>query len=285
MAEIAGRGQVPPATPSEPPPPDATPTIRLTEDGFRDEFREIGSGAIYVWELPVRITHWLIVLSIVVLTVTGLYIHGPFFTAPAVIDGASLMASIRFIHELAAIVFTCSFAVRFYWGFVGNSFASWRAIIPHNRAQLYWGREMAKYYLFLRREPVPVTGHNFLAGAAYTIISIGMVFQILTGLLLVGWIMGSGPIAALFGWGGSFPGGIQGVRLLHYTLTFIFIAFAIHHVYSAILVDTEERNGVLSSMFSGYKNIKPGRTIEALGAAGRPAAPEETRRLDNHEEA
>ena len=47
----------------------------------------------------------------------------------------------------------------------------------------------------------------------------------------------------------------------------------IHHVYSAILIDIEERNGVLSSMFSGYKNIRVGRTVEALGLVG--SAPEE----------
>ena len=104
---------------------------------------QIGSGAIYVWEVPVRITHWLIVSTIVILAITGLYIHGPFFPAPTAAEGASQMATIRFIHELAAIVFMCSFAVRFYWGFVGNSFSSWRAIIPHNREQLHWGREMA----------------------------------------------------------------------------------------------------------------------------------------------
>ena len=34
----------------------------------------------YVWQIPVRITHWLIALSIVVLSVTGLYIGHPFMT-------------------------------------------------------------------------------------------------------------------------------------------------------------------------------------------------------------
>lgn len=259
------------------------PVVKLTKESFEREFGEIGSGAIYVWEVPVRVTHWLIVATIVILTVTGIYIHGPFLTAPTAAEGASQMATIRFIHELAAIVFMCSFAVRFYWGFVGNSFSSWRAIIPHNREQLHWGREMAKYYLFLRRDPVPVTGHNFLAGATYTIVSIGMVAQILTGLLLMAWVLGIPPITTFFGWGSMVPGGIQTVRMLHFFLTFIFVAFAIHHVYSAILVDYEERSGVMSSIFSGWKNIKPGRTLEALGVAGR-GAPEEYRRIEEEEE-
>jgi len=270
---------------AEPPAPDGsgTPVVRVTHEAFEREFGAIGSGAIYVWEVPVRVTHWLIVTSIVVLTITGLYIHGPFLTAPSASEAANQMAVVRFIHALAAIVFMCSFAVRFYWGFVGNSFSSWRAIIPHNREQLYWGREMAKYYLFLRRDPVPVTGHNFLAGATYTIVSIGMVAQILTGLLLTAWVLGIPPVTTFFGWGSMVPGGIQTVRMLHYLLTFLFVAFAIHHVYSAILVDYEERSGTMSSIFSGWKNIKPGRTLEALGFAGR-GAPEEYRRIRAEED-
>lgn len=236
----------------------------------------IGSMPIYVWEVPVRATHWLIVTSIVVLGATGLYIHAPYLVPSKPVDASSMMATVRFWHEIFAIVFSLSVAFRFYWGFVGNSFASWRQIIPHRREQFYWLGQMAKYYTFRRRHPVPYTGHNHLAGLAYTVVSIGLFAQVLTGLLLFGWIMQAGPIHLLFGWGSAVPGGIQTVRLLHNILTFLFLAFAIHHVYSAVLVDIEERNGVLSSMFSGYKNIKIGQTVEALGLVGE--APEETAR-------
>ena len=82
----------------------------------------------------------------------------------------------------------------------------------------------------------------------------------------------------LFGWGNAVPGGIQFVRFLHNLLTFLFLAFAIHHVYSAILVDMEERIGVMSSMFSGYKNIRTEQTVEALGLVGD--APEERARTE-----
>ena len=83
---------------------------------------------------------------------------------------------------------------------------------------------------------------------------------------------GSRCSTTFFGWGGAVPGGIQTVRMLHFLLTFMFVAFAIHHVYSAILVDYEERGGTMSSIFSGWKNLKPGRTLEALGVR-RPRRP------------
>ncbi len=43
------------------------------------------------------------------------------------------------------------------------------------------------------------------------------------------------------------------LRLLHFMLMFFYIAFAIHHVYSAWLYDIEERCGELSSIITGYK--------------------------------
>ncbi len=236
----------------------------------------IGSQPIYVWEIPVRVTHWLIVISIMVLAATGLYIHAPYLVPSSPVEQSSQMASVRFWHEIFATIFGISVAIRFYWGFVGNSFSSWRQIIPHRREQFYWMREMAMYYAGRRRHPVPYTGHNHLAGLAYTIVSVGLFAQVFSGLLLFGWIMQSGPIHLLFGWGNAVPGGIQTVRLLHNILTFLFIAFMIHHVYSAILIDIEERNGVLSSMFSGFKNIRLGRTVEALGLVG--TTPEEQAR-------
>jgi Ni/Fe-hydrogenase 1 B-type cytochrome subunit len=248
----------------------------LNPPGDMDAEGHIGSQPIYVWEVPVRITHWLIVISIVMLAATGLYIHAPFLVPSKPIEASSQMATVRYWHEIFAIVFSLSIAVRFYWGFVGNSFSSWRQIVPHRREQFYWLREMGRYYSFRRRHPVPYTGHNHLAGLAYTVVSIGLFAQILTGLLLFGWIMQSGPFHDLFGWGNSLPGGIQVVRNLHHLLTFLFLAFAIHHVYSAILVDIEERNGVVSSIFSGYKNIRLDRTVEALGLVGH--APEEKAR-------
>jgi Ni/Fe-hydrogenase 1 B-type cytochrome subunit len=236
----------------------------------------IGSQPIYVWEVPVRVTHWLIVISIVVLSVTGLYIHSPFLIPSSPVEASSVMGSVRFWHEVFATVFSLSVAVRFYWGFVGNSFSSWSQIIPHRRDQFYWLKEMGKYYSFRRRHPVPYTGHNHLAGLAYTVVSVGLFAQVLTGFLLFGWIMQDGIFHVFFGWGDAVPGGIQAVRTLHNLLTFLFLAFAIHHVYSAILVDIEERNGVLSSIFSGYKNIRTEQTVEALGLAGD--SPEERAR-------
>ena len=76
--------------------------------------------------------------------------------------------------------------------------------------------------------------------------------SILTGLSLFSWILDRPPWTTLFGWTWSLMG-IQHIRLVHFLLMFAFIAFAVHHVYSAVLVDREERNGELSSIVTGWK--------------------------------
>ena len=38
---------------------------------------------VYVWQIPVRISHWLIVLSIAVLSFTGFYLYDPFIISRA----------------------------------------------------------------------------------------------------------------------------------------------------------------------------------------------------------
>ena len=48
---------------------------------------------VYVWEWPVRVTHWLIVGSILVCSVTGLYIGSPFLIYSIVINFAVGLAN------------------------------------------------------------------------------------------------------------------------------------------------------------------------------------------------
>src|SRR5271166_5324458 len=58
---------------------------------------------VYVWELPVRVSRWFIFLPVVVLAFTGYYMHDPFIVARS--GTTFLMATMRFIHEIAGFVF------------------------------------------------------------------------------------------------------------------------------------------------------------------------------------
>jgi Ni/Fe-hydrogenase 1 B-type cytochrome subunit len=213
---------------------------------------------IYVWQVPVRLTHWVTFATLVVLSVTGSYIASPFLFSP----GLDTMRQVRFVHLLAAYIFLASGILRTYWLFAGNQFSRWSAFIPTNRRHLRELVAQTQFYVFRRKDLPGILGHNALASGTYTIVFVLFLVQTLTGFALVG-MHGTEPWATLLGWFPSAFFGEQGLRLVHHLLMWAIIAFSIHHVYSAILVDFIERNGLVSSIFTGNKYVPRWRVIEA----------------------
>jgi Ni/Fe-hydrogenase 1 B-type cytochrome subunit len=205
-----------------------------------------------VWELPVRVSHWFIFLTVVVLSFTGYYIHNPFIVAKG--STLFLMATIRFIHVVTGFVFISAFLLRIYWFFKGNEWSNWRAFVPIHRRQWRGMGGMVAYYSFLRKDLVHQVGHNALAAVTYLVIFTLMFIEIITGLTLYTQVRGGWLLASLFSW---LPRviDIQHIRLTHFCIMFAFFAFVIHHVYSAVLVSWEERNGLIESIFTGYKFV------------------------------
>jgi Ni/Fe-hydrogenase 1 B-type cytochrome subunit len=206
----------------------------------------------YIWEWPVRITHWLIVLSIIVLSVTGFYIGHPYITTTGTTE--FVMGWNRFIHLVFAYIFTLAIISRLTWALLGNRLCDWHVFFPWLRRE---GRhnilKMFKYYTFLSKElPSEYLGHNSLAACAYSGVMILYLIQGATGFALYSQYSPGGPVHYVFSpllvWFGP-----QTLRLTHHLVMWLLISFAIHHVYSAWLMDVKERNGTLGSMFGGYK--------------------------------
>jgi len=72
---------------------------------------------VYVWEIPVRLAHWIIFFSILILSVTGYYIGRPFIDVPNPATDHFVMGTARAIHLYTAIVFSLAVLVRIYWLF------------------------------------------------------------------------------------------------------------------------------------------------------------------------
>jgi Ni/Fe-hydrogenase 1 B-type cytochrome subunit len=151
-------------------------------------------------------------------------------------------------------VFISAFLLRMYWFFAGNHWSSWRSFWPIRRRQWRGMWNMVAYYSFLKRDLVHHVGHNALAAVTYLFMFTLMLIEIITGLTLYTQVRGSWLLGWLFRW---IPGvvDIQHLRLTHFCIMFAFFAFVIHHVYSAVLVSWEERNGLIESIFTGYKFI------------------------------
>ncbi|HET9014612.1 MAG TPA: Ni/Fe-hydrogenase, b-type cytochrome subunit [Thermomicrobiaceae bacterium] len=224
---------------------------------------------VYVWELPVRLVHWTIFITTVILAVTGYYLYNPFIVS--VTPNAFLMGWMRAIHEVTAFVFTAAFLARVYWFFAGNRFAHWRAFIPLKRSQWRGIRDMLKYYLFLSWRSPEAVGHNSLAAFFYLVVYAIMLVQIVTGFALYQAVVHTQPWQFLFGWVPVWIN-LQYLLEIHFLIMFVFIAFTVHHVYSSLLVSAEEKNGLMGSMFSGHKFV-PQRLVESEEEEESPEPP------------
>jgi len=209
----------------------------------------------YVWEWPVRITHWINFICLVVLAVTGFYIGNPIYTAES--TSQYLMGWNRAIHFFFAYLFLMSFIARLIWGFIGNRHARWPAFFPWASRE-GWRNIIGtfNYYTFIKRKLPHVVGHNALAAMAYTAVFTLFLMQIATGFALYGQYAPGGFWDGIFGW--MLPlFGNQVLRLTHHAIMWLLIGFVIHHIYSGWLMDVKEKNGTLGSIFGGYKFIEP----------------------------
>lgn len=212
---------------------------------------------VFVWELPVRVFHWINALAITTLCITGYMIGKP----PAIMFGGEaweryLFGWIRYIHFVAAYIFVANFVFRIYWGFVGNKYANWKNFIPTTRKYFQEMWEVLKIDIFQTKSGEHMAvGHNALAGFIYFLTFIAFGIQVITGFGLYA-AMSESWFAGLFTWVVPLFGADSGVRNLHHLLMWFFILFTIVHIYLVFYHDYVEGRGEISSMGGGWKFIE-----------------------------
>ena len=214
---------------------------------------------IYVYEAPVRLWHWVMMVAMFVLAATGYLIGSP----PPAIGGEAVhsyfFAYIRMAHFIAAMVFAVFFVVRVYWAIVGNH--SSRAIfIPPLWNANWWKGLFGQmgYYLFVRRESELWVGHNPLAQIAmFAMYTLGSIFIIVTGLALYAeqWGWGTWQMNAM-GWVFVLFGDPQMVRTLHHLTMWYLVLFAVIHMYMVFREDIMSGESVIGTMINGIRMWK-----------------------------
>ncbi len=215
---------------------------------------------VYVWELPVRFFHWLNVLAITTLVITGFIIANP----PALLIKADpseiyWMGTTRVIHFTAAYLFLVVMIMRLYWAFVGNRFARWTAFMPFNKKVWENIKHVLKIDILLmnekRHDPKQVSiGHNSVATISYIAMFILALVMIFTGFGMYS-ATSEWWLPNLFSWVVPMLGGDFAARLIHHISMWFFIFFSMVHVYLVFYHDWLEGTGEASSMISGYKFI------------------------------
>lgn len=215
--------------------------------------------AVYVFEAPVRLWHWVHTFSFLTLAVTGYLIANPLPSLAGEASDHFLMGNIRMIHFIAAYVFAIGFAVRIYWALVGNRFAREVFYLPFWRGS--WWKDLVyelKFYSFLTRHQHKTLGHNALAQAAmFMFNTLGTVFMIVTGFALYGEGLGTGSWAdSLFGWVIPLLGGSEATHNWHNMIMWVMIMFVIIHIYMAIRADIISRESSVSTIIGGWRMFK-----------------------------
>ena len=219
--------------------------------------RSVPMREVLVWELPVRIYHWVNALCILSLAVTGYLIGSPL----AIVNNTEAsfnywFGTVRFIHFVSAFVFFFNFLFRLYWGFSGNEFSRWYNFIPLKRCQWKEIMNVIKVdVLQTTHKEIDSIGHNSLASLVYFITFLIFLLQALTGFGMYA-AMSNSFFPKLFAWVVPLLGGDMHVRQLHHILMWGFILFAMVHIYLVFYHDYIERRGVTSSMIGGWKFIE-----------------------------
>jgi Ni/Fe-hydrogenase 1 B-type cytochrome subunit len=216
--------------------------------------------AVFVYEWPVRVVHWLSVLALIVLAVSGFYIGRPFMpTMPGEAVDQFFMGYMRFAHFAAGYVLAVLLLGRLYWAFMGNQYARELFAPPLFKAELWkdvWLR--IRYYLFLERDVPATAGPNGLEVlSAFLMYLLPVIFLILTGFALYAEGAQAGSWhAAAFGWIRALFGNSQALHTWHHVAMWVIIVYVIIHVYLVIRQDLLSHQSYISTMISGYRMFR-----------------------------
>jgi Ni/Fe-hydrogenase 1 B-type cytochrome subunit len=175
------------------------------------------------------ITHWVNLVSMLILIFTGFYIHYPFFPG--------FMGTARGAHLFFAFIFVANMLFRVILAFFVKSAPAggtrkvdydWKSFLPQkdNRHQLgAW----VKYYLFLKKDH-PLGGkYGVPQKITYILIPVLILLIAFTGLCLWAPTSVVGPFAAF----NALVGGVVVIRIIHFFFMFVFILFMLIHIYLA----------------------------------------------------
>lgn len=179
--------------------------------------------------MPFVITHWINLLCMIVLIVTGFCIHFPFWPL--------FMGIARGMHVFCGFVLFINCVVRLILAFfiktspTGGTrkqvkdYKTWLPQADNRHQALEW----VKYYLFLKKDHPLGAKLGVPQKLSYLLIPILIIVMFYTGLCLWAPTMGMPFFAA----GVDAVGGAMSMRIIHYFLMYGFIVFMFIHVYLA----------------------------------------------------
>lgn len=208
-----------------------------------DQREALPTRAVKIWDLPIRLFHWLLVASITAAAVTGWL----------------LPASWLQLHLIAGTVIGCLVLWRIVWGFTGTRYSRFRSFAFSPRATAAHLKDLIEGKV--QRE----AGHNPL-GALMVLALLGCISTIvLTGVVVLGGQFKQGPMKAFV----SFAGAMT-YREMHSVVAIALLVLVGGHLAGVIFESWRTRENLASAMVTGKK--RGGFAYEAPVAQARSGA-------------
>lgn len=180
----------------------------------------------------IRAFHWINMISITMLMLTGFYIHAPRYWGWLF----SGMDTPRALHFAFAFLLCVGTVGQIYYRFVADD---WKNVAFRPIKDTLYLPSMIKYYLFLADDHPDYGKYNPGQRGMYMGIVFMAFVQIITGFVLYN----QNAFLVVSGW----LGGMIAIRVIHYVITWILVLCVLAHVY----LDISEGIPVLVSMVTG----------------------------------
>jgi Ni/Fe-hydrogenase 1 B-type cytochrome subunit len=180
-----------------------------------------------VWSGWMRLAHWLVALSVIVLMATGWLLK----LAPSVADSASEY------HDVSSIGLMLGLILRGWLLFFGAGPAHWKALVPR-RADLDKMAMTLRFYLTMGKSTQPRWyAHNPLWAPVYLFFLAILALQTLTGLFMEAYPL------------------IAGIYLpsVHDFWAPVILVFTCLHVIAVVLHDAKGTASDVSAMINGHR--------------------------------
>ena len=180
-----------------------------------------------VWDLPVRLFHWLLVLSI----------FGQWLTVEVLEDSIDIHFYLGYF-TLGLIIF------RLVWGVLGTKYARFSSFLTGPKAMLSYISSIAN------KQHKPTTGHNPIGGLMLPAVLILVGLQAVSGLFITDDIINEGPYYA-----GASESVKDWMQWLHHNLFNILLGLIVVHLLAIFGYRFLLKHDLISPMFSGKKAV------------------------------
>jgi|SRR5579862_1456970 len=200
-----------------------------------------GSVSRRVWDAPVRLTHWAMVLLLIVLV------------ASALIGGDAMDWHVRAGEAMLALV-----VFRIVWGFLGSRYARFSSFVRGPARVLTYARSIV-------RPPHQFhIGHNPLGGWMVIILLLALLVQAGTGLFSNDDVLTEGPLVRFITKDLS-----DAISSIHRKNAWIVVALACLHIGAVLFYLLALRENLIRPMIAGAKDVPSAYVSAAHDAQSR----------------